>query len=259
MAKQKRATDYQDNALDAFLVREGFLENVPSIWRHKWGKSNWFTAFSIWKLYQLPIAAKQTFPKLGGLKNDLFGSSFCKSAIWVRVNWMVLLLLAGLTHVSTVSFWSAKQLCFWNWLAVGWDDGSDWTTCLPSAKPGLIYIVEAGFQEQEEKSYKESCELGSELACCHSTIFYLSKQVTSFLEELPNHIAVSQWELRDDLIQPFLFDKWETTANEILQVPLWLWRIFLASALVTCPHQFFVYYTSLFKLFPIWYRSLDSW
>lgn len=120
MAKQKQVTDYQDNALDDFLVRESFLENVLSIWRHKWGKSNSFTEFSIWKLYQLPIAAERTFPKLGGLKNDLFGSSLCKSDIWVRVNWMVLLLLAGLTHVpaSAVSFQSAKQLCFWNWLAV---------------------------------------------------------------------------------------------------------------------------------------------
>lgn len=31
MAKQKQVTDCQDNALDDFLVRESFLENVLSI------------------------------------------------------------------------------------------------------------------------------------------------------------------------------------------------------------------------------------
>lgn len=47
----------QDNALDAFLVRGSFLENMPSVWRNKEGKGKWLIKFSIWKLYCLAIAA----------------------------------------------------------------------------------------------------------------------------------------------------------------------------------------------------------
>lgn len=184
---------------------------------------------------------------LVALKNDLFGST-----MWVRVSWSLLLVSAGLTHVSAVSFFSAKWFCFWSWLAVGWGGENDWAMCLsPFSSLAWAHLHGGGrLPRVRGKSHNESWDCGLEHARTHSTTLFVKASHSSSFEgeELQSHIAVGQMrtELRDDLIQPSIFDRSENTTNDLTQVLLWLWSI-LASTL-----------DILSTIFPLQCRSLGS-